>query len=182
MTLTLSVTLVSVIGGLSAVLIFQDFDKNINIDTENSKFTLDINATSGEINNIEFTLPFNITNAGYFDLENLKLTLQIAINYSQVDYPSPGLNETRTVIILDKPESFGNIPKRSNRDFIYSVEYSDFIIENFPDLATEVDLYSGPPILSFFANLTISLDYSIGLHSLRFGVRSMPVGEYQGGV
>lgn len=179
--LTLSVTLVSVLGGLSAALIFQDFDKNINIDTENADFVLDINTTSGEINNIDFSLPFNLTNAGYFDLENLKLTLQIAINYSHIDYPSPGLNETRKVIIFEKIQRFGTIPKGKTRDYTFTGDYSDFMVDNFPDLTTEVDVYTGPPIFSFYANFTISLDYSIGLHSLRFGVYEMPVGEYPGG-
>ena len=179
--LTLSITLVSLIGFFSAVLILQDFDKNINIDTENADFNLDINTTTGEINNIDFTLPFNLTNAGYFDIENLRLTLRIAINYSHIDYPSPGLNGTRKVIILEKTQRFGTIPKRQTRAYTFSGDYGDFLLENFPDLTTEVDLLGGPPIFSFYANFTISLDYSIGLHSLRFGVRNMPVGEYPGG-
>jgi len=178
--LTLSVTLVSVLGGLSAVLILSN-PNNVQIDTENAEFILDINTTSGEINDLDFTLPFNFTNAGYFDLEKLKLTLKIAINYSQIDYPSPGLNETRKAIIFEKTKFFGRIPKGKTGEYIFLGDFSDFIIENFPDLTTEVDLYSGPPFFSFYANFTISLDYSIGLHTLRFGVNNMPVGEYPGG-
>lgn len=178
--LTLSVTIVSLLGGISAVLILQDFDENVNINIDDADFDLDINTTSGQVNNIAFTLPFNITNAGYFDLEKLRLSLQIAINYSHIDYPSPGLNETRKVIIYDNFQIFGNIPRGQTRNDAFSGDFSDFLSDNFPDLDTEVDFYSEPPIMSFYANLTISLDYSIGLHSLRFGVKDLHIGDYSG--
>ena len=172
--LTISVTVVSILGGLSAVLILSN-PNNIGIDTDNAEFNIQINNSTYEIENLDFTLPFNLTNAGYFDLENLKLSIDMAMNYTEVDYPSPGVNETRIRAIFSKTQLFGNIAKGTTRNFVFTGDFADF--ENLPN-ATEIDWYAGPPDIQFFANLTISLDYSIGMHSLTIGLLQLPVGEF----
>ena len=58
--LTLSVTIVSILGGLSAALILFN-PENIGIDPGK----VDINFNYPPLN-INFTLPFNLTNAGFF--------------------------------------------------------------------------------------------------------------------
>ena len=80
--LALSVTIVSFLGGLSAVMIFTN-QNNIGIDTSNADFNLDYDI--GGLNDANFTLPFNITNAGYFDIDNFQLRVELEMNYSNVD-------------------------------------------------------------------------------------------------
>ena len=68
--LTLSITVVAFLGGLSAVQILQN-PANIGMDTDNAELNIDYDL--GGFGGGNFSLPFNVTNAGYFDLENLVL-------------------------------------------------------------------------------------------------------------
>ena len=173
--LTISITLVSILGGLSAVLILTTPD-TIEIDTDNADLDLQINTTTFVIEDFNFTLPFNLTNAGYFDLENLNLNISLKMNYSHVDYPAPGVNTTRQVEIFTKSEHFGTIPKGTKGTFSFTGDLSNFNIGVLPNFTTEVDWYRGPPAIEFFANLIINLDYSIGLHAITIGILDLPVG------
>lgn len=171
--LTLSVTVVSILGGMSALIIFQN-PNNIGIDTSNADFNLDYDF--GGLHDANFTLPFNITNAGYFDIENFQLQVELSMNYSHIDYPTPGINGTRTVKIFEKSQYFGNVQKGSTGNFNFTGLFSNFLAGNFPNM-TEIDVFKSPPLLEFYANLTISLDYSLGMHSVSINVRNIKVGE-----
>lgn len=174
--LTISVTIVSILGGLSAFIILLD-QNNIGVDPDAAEFNLDINNVTLAIDNIDFTLPFNLTNAGYFHMENLELSIQIALNYSHVDYPGPGVNTTRQIQIFSKSQNLGTIAKGKTGFFNFTGVLDDFNLLVFPNFTTEVDWLRGPPAIEFYANLTISLDYSIGLHSLTIGILNLLVGE-----
>jgi len=173
--LTISVTIVSILGGLSAVLILAD-PENLGVDPNEAEFNLSMNYTTFVIQDINFTLPFNLTNAGYFDMENLELNIEIALNYSHVDYPVLGVNTTRQILIFTKSQNFGTIPKGTTGFFSFTGLLADFNIGVFPNFTTEVDWLRGPPAIEFYANLTISLDYSIGLHSLTIRIFNLLVG------
>jgi len=175
--LTLSVTIVSFLGGLSAVMILTD-QNNLGFDT-NPDININYNLTSGVLLDANFTLPFNITNAGYFDMDNLQLQVELKMNYTRVDWngtdTSPGVNGTYTVKIFEKTQDFGSIPKGLTGYFNISGLYADFYPLNFPNI-TEIDLFASP-LLEFYANFTISLDYSLGMHSITINVQNIKVGE-----
>jgi len=170
--LTLSVTIVSILGGLSAVLILSN-PENIGVDPGN----VDINFNYPPLD-INFTLPFNITNAGFFDLENLELKIDLSMNYSHVDYPIVGVNETKEVQIFSNSTNFGTVPKGTTRNFNFTGLSSDFNFLPTLNFTTDIDWYRGPPDILFYANFTISLDYSIGLHSLTIVFTDIYVGEF----
>ncbi len=171
--LTLSVTTVSILGGMSAVLILTNPD-NIGIDTANADFNLDFDPYG--FHDANFSLPFNITNAGYFDIENFQLKVDLAMNYSHVNYTTPGVNETVTVKIFEKSQNFGNVQKGSVGFFNFTGLYGDFLTGNFPNI-TKIDVFKSPPIIEIYANLTISLDYSLGMHAISINIRNLKVGE-----
>ena len=175
--LTLSVTAVSFLGGMSAILILSNPD-NIGVDTDNADFNLDYNEITGVVNDINFTLPFNITNAGFFDLEDLRLGLQIGLQYYHVNLTGTGENISQTVKIFDKTESYPTIKKGKTLYSIYNGTYDDFFpyFGNLPNIA-DIDL-TRVPIFNFYANFTISLTYSLGLHSIILGINNITVGEY----
>ena len=54
-------------------------------------------------------VPFNISNVGVYDLNDITLSFQIAMNYSHVDYPVPGQNQSRIELIFNKTQNFGDI-------------------------------------------------------------------------
>jgi hypothetical protein len=165
--LTLSVTIVSILGGLSAVIILAD-PNNIAIDTGNAEFNFNPSPL-----NINFTLPFNLTNAGYFDLENLEMSLDLFLNYDHVNYTGLGLNVTRTVQIFNKSQYVGNIPQGLTENFNFTGLFDDFNKNRIPDFSSEVDRFRGDPFMIMSANITINLDYSIGLHSLKIGLLNL---------
>jgi len=168
---------VAALGAISALLILENPEENIGIDTDNAEFNLDYDLLTGKLENgTYFILPLYVTNAGYFDLENLKIEIDIVVNYSHVDYPTPGVNGTKIVKIFYKLDPIGTIRKGETRDFNYTGAYSDFIVTDFPN-KTDIDFLS-PPWFEFYANLTISLDYSLGMHSLSVNIQNYKMGEY----
>lgn len=174
--LMVTATLVSLLGGLSAVMILSNQD-NFGIDTDNAEFNLEVNNSTLAIENVNFSLPFNITNTGYFDLENLQLEIQLGLNYSQIDGGGPGVNETRVVKILERTQNFGDIPKGLTGNFTFFGDNSSFLHTNFPDPLTDID-WTRSPALEFYANFTISLDYSVGMHSISITVINIKVSEF----
>ncbi|MFX0003990.1 MAG: hypothetical protein ACFE9C_03910 [Candidatus Hodarchaeota archaeon] len=170
--LTLSVTIVGMLGGMSAFMILLN-PENIGIDPSE----IDINFNPSPLN-VNFTLPFNLTNAGYFDLEHLELKIDLGMNYSHVNYTGSGVNVSRVIKVFNKSENFGTILKGTTGNFNYTGLFSDF---NFPpslNMTTDVDWTVGPPAILFIANFTISLDYSIGLQSLTISFTNIPVGGF----
>jgi hypothetical protein len=158
---------------MSAVMILTNSD-NIGIDTANAEFNFDYDLAG--LHDANFTLPFNITNAGYFDIENFQLRVELAMNYSHIDYPIPGVNGTRTVKIFENSINFGTVPKGLVGNFNFIGLFSDFLPGNFPNI-TDIDVFKPPPLLTFYANLTISLDYSLGMHSISINVLNLQVYE-----
>jgi hypothetical protein len=165
--LTLSVTTVSILGGLSAVMILTD-PSNIGIDP--SKVEIDVNPSPLNIN---FTLPFNITNKGYFELENLEVTIDLALNYT-----ATADNETKVMKIFNRSKYYGNIPKGLTGNYNFTGLFSDFYFPTGFNFTTDIDWTIGPPAIFFIANFTINLDYTLGLHSLTIDILNIQVGGY----
>jgi len=177
--LTVSITVVSILGAISAVIILSN-PGNLGVDPSQIEFNTEINTTTFEIENLNFTLPFNFTNAGYFDLENLELKIDLAMNYSHVDGGGPGVNETRIEEIFTKSHNFGTIIKGTTGYFNFTGLFGDFTFPPTLNFTSDVDWFRSPYAILFYANVTISLDYSIGLHSLTIGLINLPVGEIEG--
>ncbi|KKN28433.1 hypothetical protein LCGC14_0854340 [marine sediment metagenome] len=177
--LTTSVTLVTVLGGLSAVLILDPTSENIGIDTDEVDFNIDIDLLGGVVNEFNFTLPFNITNAGYFDLHDLEMRFVMGVRYEHINLTVPGQNDTVTAKIFEKTHIYGTILKGATENYVFKGNFTDFISVNFPDLQTEVNWYRSPqPALEFVANFTVSLVYSLGLHVLAFGGTNQSIGDF----
>ncbi|MFW9973345.1 MAG: hypothetical protein ACFFDF_24385 [Candidatus Odinarchaeota archaeon] len=170
--LTLSVTIVSILGGLSAALILLT-PGNIGVDP--SKADINFNYPPLDIN---FTLPFNITNAGFFDLENLELKIDLAMNYTHVDYPIIGVNTTREIPVFNKTQYYGAIPKSTTGNYNFTGLFSDFYFPPSFNFTTDIDWTRTPYPILFYANFTVSLDYSLGLHSLTIGIVHILVGGF----
>ncbi|KKK63872.1 hypothetical protein LCGC14_2989890, partial [marine sediment metagenome] len=93
-----------------------------------------------------------------------------------IDYPTPGLNETRNVIVFNSSANFDTIPYGQTGNFIFTGDSSDFIAGNFPDLL-DINYLRGPPVIEFYANFTISLLYSLGMHFLSISINNLLLGE-----
>jgi hypothetical protein len=158
--------MVSLLGAFSAILILSEED-NLQIDFDNADFNF--NESTLETN---FSLPFQINNTGYFDIENLDLYLEIFLNYSSISH----MNETVAIKIFNKTQPLGDIPKGDIGDFVFFGNTTDFYYPLW--ILPDINWLRLPHIFEFYANITISLDYSIGLHSLAITLENYFVEGY----
>ena len=170
--LTLTMTVVSVLGGMSAALILGD-PNNIKIPSGPIQSNFDIT----DVNSMYLRVPFNITNAGYFDLTNLKIDFKISMVYDHVNLTTPGVNTTTSVLIFDKSINFPPILHGTSYDGLFNASSGDgFIGSNFPN-ATEID-WTRSPIAEFYSNFSLSASYSLDLISFKVNAYNISVGYY----
>ena len=169
---TLSLSAVSLLGGFSAMTIFDPNVNNVNIPDGDITANFDITNPSGMYINV----PFNISNSGVYDLTNIQLSFQVAMTYGDASTP---LNETTTVIIFDKYQFYGTIAAGDTLKSNLTGYLTDgFIIANLPDPSTEVDWYRTPYALEFYANLTFSASYSLNLYTFTVKIINFPAGAF----
>ncbi len=192
LSLTISLSFVSFLGGLSAYEILTN-EENIEIDTDDIETNIeelmelgrdiiedDFNGTSFEFNSTNygdwfdelvdllnsddledydvdeffFELKFKITNAGYFDLEDLYTRVKVYMVYEDDD-----TGDEESVKILDEDKNFPTIYKGESYKGKYKVDYKDLIEKNFPD-GDEIDFDEN---IKFTADIFVSGKYSLKL-------------------
>lgn len=180
--LTISVTLISVFGFMSAVSILEPNSEgqgNINVDIDNADFNIDFDILSGEVTEFNFSIPLDITNAGYFDLKDLETMVELGIRYEHINLTVPGQNDTVTRKIFEIEHTLGTILQGETESFLLFGDINNFIPENFPDPITEINWNRTPePDIEFMINITVSLTYSLGLHVLAFGIFNHPIANF----
>jgi len=179
--LTLSLSLVSFLGGLSAVMILSD-QRNVGIPdgTPSGNLTLYDPSTGflfGDVErgHIEFSLPFNITNAGYFTLQELKIRITITFIFDQTNILPPPDNVTKTIVIFDREIDFDpdltGLASGETLKSNFSAKYNETNnggfqnIDDLPGWIGDIDVLSNPP--TYTADITMTCKYSVGLLSLR---------------
>jgi len=171
--LTLTMTVVSVLGGMSAALILGD-PNNIKIPSGPIQSNFDIT----DVNSMYLRVPFNITNAGYFDLTNLKIDFKISMVYDHVNLTMPGVNTTTSALIFDKSINFPTIFHRTSFNGLFNASSGDgFIPSNFPNATTEIDWTKTPYAVEFYSNFSVSASYSLDLISFKLDAFNISVGH-----
>jgi hypothetical protein len=163
---TLSLSAVSLLGGFSAVTVLDPDSYNINIPDGPPIANLDISNPS----TMQIIVPFNITNVGVYDLTDIELSFQIGLNYTEIDYPTLGVNSSRIVKIFDKLVNYGNILHGKFLKANFSGVGTDFA--NIPALSI-VDMTH--PLL-FHANFTFGASYSLNLYRFEINIINLPLG------
>ena len=155
--LTACVSFVSFLGGTSSVRILSDPE---NIAIPDGDIDIYFNVT--DLENSHIKVPFNITNAGYFDLTNFILRFDIIMIY----------NSTHEIVkIYEKEANFQDIPKGQTLREAFETDSSDFI--NVPE-DTYID-FSEP--LSFKANVTVGASYALNLLSISVKIYNFDIGS-----
>lgn len=139
--LTLSLSVVSILGALSAVNIFSESN---NVQIPDGSVTINLPSN--------ITVPFRITNAGYFDLNNLVIGFELEMTY----------NVTLTQIIYNDHQEFGNILHGTTLARNYTL--SEFTLPP--------GIFTGP---SFEANITITGSYSLDLISFEIHLTDIAI-------
>ena len=167
-----SMSLVSFLGGYSALLILGDEDNiDLDINFEGDPF---LDATSFEID-----IEFEIYNEGYFDLEDLNVEMRLHLVYDYVNFTGDGRNVTQNVKIYEDEESFSTIEAGHKKKKSITIEPDDLLKVNF----TEIALYSDKtrdPVIEFIAGeIVITAKYSLGLISFKVKIEDYSLGELE---
>ncbi len=159
---TLSLSVVSLLGGWSAVTILNPSSNDINIPDGPIITNFDIGNSSMEI-----IVPFNISNGGVYALSRISLRFQVGMTFGNT---STLLNDTTTVQIFDTLQPYGSVLPGKTLKANYSGTGS------LP--LSEVDIYRSPNALEFYANLTFSASYSLNLYTFTVSIIKFSVGNY----
>ncbi len=171
--LTLSMTIVSALGAMSAALILGD-PNNIKIPSG----PIQSNFTITDVNSMYLRVPFNITNAGYFDLTNLKIDFKVLMVYDHVNLTTPGVNTTTSALIFDKSINFPTILHKTSYNGLFNASSGDgFIVSNFPNATIDIDWTKTPYPVEFYSNFSLSASYSLDLISFKVDAFNVSVGH-----
>ena len=155
---TLSLSAVGFLGGFSAVTILDPDSYNINVP--DGPIVANFNIT--DPSSLAIFLPFNITNAGVYDLTNIEISLQVSVTYGNTLLPG---NASTTVKIFDLEHIFGTVAHGSFlKSSINGTATDGFILANIPS-PSDIDFFRTPYILEFYGNLTFSASYSLNLYT-----------------
>lgn len=160
---TISLTIVSLLGGLSAITIISNPD-NVGIPDGPIELYFDPNIQAN--NNI--TVPFNFTNDGYFTLTNLYIRVRLNMTYDHVNLTAPNVNTTTTRTIFDANQIFDSIPATDVLNDAFEGDSTDF---NLPALE-DVD-FTAP--ITFWADIYLSASYSLDLLSFRIEISNVSI-------
>lgn len=170
--LTLSMTVVSILGGMSAALILGD-PNNIQIPSG----AIDSNFNITDLDSMYLSFPFEIRNEGYFDLTNLNLEFKVSMVYDHVNLTLPGVNTTTSVLIFEKSITFPTILHKTTYNGLFSASSGDgFLASNFPDVITDIDWTRTPHAVDFYANFSLSASYSLDLISFSVDAYNISAG------
>ncbi len=160
-----------ILGGFSAVTILDPNSYNVNVPDGPVVANLDITNTSSML----IVLPFNITNAGVYDLTNIEISFQVSMTYGNTLLPG---NASTTVKIFDKSHIYGTVAHGGYlKSSLNGTALDGFIIPNIP-LVSEIDWYRAPHILEFYANLTFSASYSLNLYTFTTTIINYSIGYF----
>jgi len=168
---TLSLSAVGFLGGFSAVTILNPDSYNINVPDGPIEVDLNITSTSSML----IILPFNITNAGVYDLTNIEISFQVSMTYGNTLLPG---NASTTVKIFDKSHFYGNVAHGGFlKSSLNGTAADGFILPNIPPLSN-IDWYRTPYILEYHANLTFRASYSLDLYTFTTTIINYSIHHY----
>ena len=167
---TLSLSAVGFLGGFSAVTILDPNSYNINVPDGDIVYNLNITDPSS----MQIILPFNITNAGVYDLTNIELSFQVSMTYENILLG----NASTTVKIFDLFHNFGTIAHGGFlKSSINGTATEGFILANIPPISS-VNLDRTPHIIEFYGNLTFSASYSLNLYTFNTTILNYYMGHF----
>jgi hypothetical protein len=160
---TLSLSVVSILGGWSAVTILGSGGEEIKIPDG----TPTVNLVIGNTSSIEIIIPFEIPNGGYYEMSDIFLRFQVDMTFGNTSTVN---NDTTTVNIFNTPQSYGSIfpghTLNANISGTGSLPLS------------EVDRYRSPNALEFYASLTFKASYSLNLYTVTVSIIDFSIANY----
>lgn len=165
-----TMSIVSFLGGYSAVLILSDED-NIDLDHDMRGNFFDVNDTT-----FKFEVDFKFKNVGYFDLEDLEIELELYARYYHWNLTIPGVSDRKEVLVYETEEDLGTVENGQTLRDAIKIERGD-IEANVTDILINLDI-SKDPWLEFIArDIVIKGKYSLNLIEFKVEIEKYKVGE-----
>ena len=174
-----TMSLVSFLGGYSALLILSDED-NIDFDYSYEGKILDVNDTTGPL---MFKVEFKFKNVGYFDLEDLELELEVYVRYYHENYTTLGKSVRREIKAYEGENDFGDCESGQTLRDNFKIERRD-VIGNVTDILYNIDKNppGDEPVLEFIArDIIITGKYSLNLIKFRVEIDKYTVAKLEQG-
>ncbi|MGQ4875117.1 MAG: hypothetical protein ACP6IY_13710 [Promethearchaeia archaeon] len=169
--LTLSMSVVSFLGGYSAILILSDSD-NIAIPDGNINYYL--NVTDPDTSKLFLDLPYKVRNAGYFDLDDLSIEVKVYYTFHDTNKTN---NATTTLLLAEKKQTFDTIKAGETDKGNFSMKYEDFTnLEEVQNRSVYMDTTKSPMVI-YTADIIISAKYSLRLLSFTVTLKNITIGE-----
>ncbi len=157
-------------GGFSAVTILNPDSYNVNVPDGPIIANFNVSNPSS----MQVILPFNITNAGVYDLTNIEISFQVSMTYEDKLLG----NASTTVKIFDKSQIYETVVHGGFLKSSLSGNSTDgFILANIPPLVN-INMDRTPHILDFHANLTFSASYSLDLYTFTTTIINYSIGYF----
>jgi len=170
-----TMSLVSFLGGYSALLILGDED-NIELDVDFS--------TGGYLdpavvdNPLEFgiNIEFKIYNEGYFDLEDLRIEMELWMIYHE-DVDKNGESEPISIRIYRGDKSFSTIEAGKEKKNKIKIDIYDLAVINWSHIEANADRNKKVYFEAY--DIEISAKYSLGLIAFRVVIDKMELEGYE---
>lgn len=181
--LTLSMSIVSTLGGYSAILILDTSQgNNIEVPDGDMDYYLNI-STDEEREKNYFEFPYKINNVGYFDLTDMELDLTIYF-----EYESNRTGDKEKLTLAEKTEKFDDTPAGSKLKDEFKLKADDFEDIDYAEIESEItiDLAKlNDTIIWYTADIEFSARYSLELLEFRIelydvSVYKQDLGEFLG--
>ena len=166
-----TMSLVSFLGGYSALLILGD-EKNIDLNVNQTGNMFNINDTTFEIE-----IEFEFDNKGYFDLEDLKIELEISMVYEYKNYSGDGENKQFAVPLYEGKKTFKTVENGEKLEGSISIVREDLEITIATILEINYHIDKSKDIVFNGEKFGISGKYSLGLISFDVEIEDYEIGS-----
>lgn len=169
-----TMSFISFLGGYSALLILGDED-NIDLDVDFSTGGLLDPAAGFNADEFEIKIDFTINNEGYFDLEDLRIEMELWMIFHE-DVNGDGESEPVPVRIYRGHKSFSTIEAGKEKVNKIKIEFDDLIGINWTHIIDNAD--RDKDIYFEAYDIEISAKYSLGLIAFRVEIDKMELENY----
>jgi len=153
-------SITSILAGYSAINILTT-PGNINLPSGAIQTNIDLYAYSKTgVQNFYVYIPFDYTNAGYFELTDLAIEVTLKIEYIDSDTQEP-----KTIIFFNRKDAYPNVKRGEKYEGWYNIDEDDFNYNAIPEnLFSKIDT-NRDPLIDVLADVHLSGEYGIGLYA-----------------
>ena len=163
--LSISMSHTSFLAGYSAILILTNPE---NIQVPDGKIEANFDLTDKD--NLEINVPYKITNDGYFNLEDVSISITIKMTYRDIDD-----KKKKTVVMFQDDHDITLVKRDETHRGTFEASGDEFLLDSLPDYS-DIDK-SKPSLANYTADVGLVGKYGVRLYAFNVTVVDLRVGE-----